>query len=650
MTTRDLFLFIFAVFTVLTTAGAQSSTKSLEFYGPLSEIYDGADNMFFNTEDTVSVSFVGEVSNEKMLNGYAEIRSTGQIVTYSGRIEDGIMRDENAEVLQITSDSTSDFYKGNFNGYEFDSCFYASGSDESLFFGKMNGGTIEDDEAVYIGPLRNIYDGDISVFVEESQFLNYSPEYFDNSDHTFYNGGMRNSKVAGTGSLAVIHDEDTLRYSGEFENAMVQGVGALTVGNFYSYTGHFVDGQIAGMGELTSEKFSSFFTGSELIPNTDGNLTIKGLWAGTSGLSEYFRVTDADGNEEKLRVVDGEIMELGFLQKIGNAISGTKAAEWLEEYDEEFQKFITGAAILNAGACASSLIPQVAPFTGPVCVVGFFGIMGFESAKLTILTFRHIDKQCYTDDCVETSWKNYGKEQLINAGLIAAPFAVGSAMKAAAPSIKSLLNSIKLSRYAKAISSSKNAEIVANLEKLPEINISRAKEIDIVNDHLALKQAVVDHTGKSFRDGFVEFFIRLKKSGREDLIEEIWNSHKNYIKESGIRAGGVHEWLEAENFVNFLLNPKWGKDGAYLAYTLTKMTQPTTEVLLKNGGAHTVINSAGRKIPGPKSGRFHQNLGQKIESCSDAGCIFATLNDFARKTLTTQSFEGYVKMERAVLQ
>lgn len=650
MTTRTLFFFVFVAIASLTVASAQSTTRTLEFYGPLSEIYDGVDNMFFESEDTVSVSFVGEVSNKKMLNGYAEIKSQNQTITFSGTIVDGTMFGDNVEVLWVKSDSTSDYYKGHFDGIEFDSCFYASGADEALYFGKMSGGMINDDDAVYMGPLHNIYDGDISAFVEESQFLNYSPEYFDNNDQAFYSGSMRNGKVAETGNLTVIHDEDTLRYSGEFENATIQGVGALHVGNFYSYLGYFNDGRIAGMGELSSEKFSSVLTENELIPNSDGALTIKGIWAGASGLSEYFKVIDGNGDEHKFRVDKGEIKELNFIQKVGNAISDTKLAEWLEEYDSEFQKYLTGAAILNAGVCVSSLIPQAAPITGPICGIGFFGITGFEAAKLTILAFRHIDKECYTEDCIESTWKNYGKEQFFNVGLIAMPLAVGSVAKAVAPSLKTLTNSIKMSRYAKAAAASKNAEIVAKLEKLPEIKISRAKEIDIVNDHLALKQAVLDHTGKNFRDGFVEFFIRLKKSGREDLIEEIWKNHKTFIKNSGIRAGGVHEWLEAENFVNYLLNPKWGNDGAYLAYTLTKMTQPTTEVLLKNGGAHTIINSAGKKIPGPNSGRFHKDLGKKIESCSDAGCIFTILNEFARKTLTTQSFEGYVRMERAVLQ
>jgi len=625
-------------------------TDTIKFYGPLSEIYDGIDSRFFESTDTVDVFFIGELLDGKMYSGFAEIESANQHVYYLGNIEFGTMRGEEVQVTWVKPDETANFYSGKFNGYEFDSCFFANSGDSIVYIGKMEDSKFHDDDATYVGPLHHIYDGDISTFTNESMFLNYSHIYFDNGDTATYRGTMRYGHVAGNGNLMLQHDEDTLLYSGEFENAQIHGIGMLKVGNHYSYRGHFAEGQIAGMGEMISDNFSSIFTENELIPGRYGELTIKGLWNGNSGLSEYFRVSAEDGETIKLRVDDGEIKELSLLQKIGQKVSESRIAEILEEYNEEFQMYITGAAILNAGVCVSALVPQITPVAGPICGIGFFGITGIEAAKLTILTFRNIDKQCYTDDCVEDTWFDYGKHQLVNVALVGLPFAIGEIGKVAAPAIKGYANTFKMGKYAKAVANSKNAAIVAELENLPKITITPVERINIVNDHLALKQAVLDHTGKNFREGFVEFFIRLKNSGREDLIEEIWNSHKNYIKNSGIRTGNMHEWLEAENFVKFLIDPKWGKDGAYLAYSLTKMTQPTTEIILKNGGAHTIINEAGLKIPGPNSGRFHRDLGKEIAKCNNAGCVFNNLNEFAKQELTKQSYESYTYMERAILQ
>lgn len=624
---------------------------TLEFYGPLSEIYDGINSRFFDASDTVSAFFVGELMEGKMANGFAEVRFAGTHVTYLGGVVDGVMQDDDAEMTWVKPDSSVDLYRGKFDGYDFDSCLYANSGTSVLYVGKMQDGRFHDDDATYMGPLDEIYRGDITPFtMTDSRFLNYSAMFFENGDMAAYRGPMYKGGVSGIGMLRVFHDEDTLYYGGEFQNAQMHGIGYLKVDRFYSYTGHFADGQIAGLGEITSDNFSSFFTDSELIPDPYGVLTVKGIWNGTGTLHEYFRVVTESGDSVKLQVTDEGIEKLGWLQSIGGKIGNTWVAEKLEMYDSEFQKYITGASLLNAGVCVSALVPQMAPISGPLCGIGFIGIAGIEALKLSILTFRNIDRECYSDDCVEEAWTHYGKEQFVNAALVALPFGVGKLGKAVAPSIKEFINAAKINRYAKIIASSRNAKVVEELEKLPKIRLGRAAEIDMVNDNLAFKQAVLDHTGKSFRDGFVEFFVRLKKSGREDLIKDLWNSHKNFIKKAGIRAGGVHEWLEAENFVDFLLNPKWGKDGVYLAYMLPRATQVTTDVVLKNGGAHTIIDAAGRKIPGPNSGRFHKSLGEQIEACNNAGCVFSNMNEFAKRVLSWESYRGYLSMERTVLR
>ncbi len=631
---------------------SEGSENLYGFYGPLSAVYSGAANHFFDGSDTVRVIFEGNLEGGKMANGYAEVEDVNTQTIYQGGVENGVMQDESAEVTIIHSDTSTEFYKGRFNGLDFDSCIYTNTGMAELYTGRKVHGAFNDTDAVFMGPLSRIYDGSFEDYATESGFFDFEPVPFNENDEAIYFGPLNNGRVAGTGVLIVVHDGDTIYYHGQFKNARAHGIGDIAVGDLYSYTGHFAEGQIAGLGEISSTHFSSMFTQSGLIPYESGELNIKGIWSGHTRLSKYFRATNESGDTVKLVFDEGEIKGLSWLQKAGSWFSGLPIVGMLEEHHELFQKIITGAAIVDAGFCVSSfVVPASAPVAGPVCGVGFFTIAGLEALELTLLSFRAIDQQCYGDDCVEASWKDYGKAQLLNAAFVAMPFGVGKIGEFATPFLKSAAGALKEGKYARAIASSKNAKAVAELEKMPKIEIPRSREIDIINDRLAFKQAVVDYTGKNFREGFVEFFVRLKNSGRDDLIRNIWNSHKTFIKESGIRAGGVHEWLEAENFVDFLVNPKWGKDGAYLAYMTTKMVQKTSNVAFKNGGAHQVYDAArGRFVPGPNSKSFHNRLGEKIAECTNKECVFRSVNEHAEKWLTGNAYKEYVGIEGAVLQ
>ena len=631
---------------------SESSGNVYEFYGPLSVIYGGKSNQFFDCSDTVRVVFNGELEGGKMANGYAEVEAVNTRTIYQGRVENGVMQGESAEVSIIHSNTSTEFYKGRFNGLDFDSCLYTNTGMAELYTGRKVHGAFNDTDAVFMGSLSRIYDGSFEDFTTESEFFDFEAIPFSENDEAIYFGPMKDGRVAGTGALIIVHDGDTIFYHGQFENAKAHGIGNIAVGSLYSYTGHFADGQIAGLGEISSSHFSDMFTQNSFIPYESGELNIKGIWSRHTGLSNYFRATNENGDTVKLRYDESEIKELGTLQKWGSRISGWWIAEKLEQHNDLFQKIIAGSVFVDAGFCVSSLVaPVSAPVTGPVCGAGFFAIAGIEAVELTILSFRAIDKQCYSDDCVESTWKDYGKEQLVNAAFFAMPFGIGKIGKITTPFLKSAIGALKEGKYARAIVASKNAKVVEELEKMPKIVISRSKEIDIINDRLAFKQAVVDYTGKSFRDGFVEFFVRLKNSGREDLIKSIWNSHKTFIKESGIRAGGVHEWLEAENFVDFLVNPKWGKDGAFLAYMTTKMVQKTGNVVFKNGGAHQVYDATrGRYVPGPNSKSFHNMLREKIAECTNKACVFRAVNEHAEKGLVGDAYKEYVGIERAALQ
>ena len=655
--------FVCAAETHSVWTGLEDFEKVHEFYGPLSMVYGGPDNRFFKGFDSVHVIFVGELDGEKMVNGYAEVEAVGTHTVYQGNVKAGVMQGVDTEISRMNSGSSVEYYRGRFNGFDFDSCFYANSATSEWFVGKMSNGLFNDEDATYFGPLLKIYNGSFENYATESDFFDFEPIRFSTKkDKAIYHGPLTNGKVAGMGNLMVVHGKDTLLYSGQFEDAKAHGVGVLKVGDLYSYTGHFADGQIAGLGEVTSSRFSDMLTKNEYIPYESGNLSVKGIWAGITGLGEYLRATNENGKSVKLNIEEGELKNLGWFQSFGSWVAEKSLAKKIEQHHNAFQRFIAGSVIVNAGTCVSSVVfPASAPVTGPICGVGFFTIVGLETAELTVLTFRAIDQQCYSDDCIENTWKDYGKEQAFNAALLATPFAIGKIGKIVAPSLKtaieaskegkSIIEAFKESKYAKAIAASENAKAVEELERLPKIEMPRFREIDVVNDKLAFKQAVVDYTGKNFREGFVEFFIRLKTSGREDLIKGIWNSHKNFIKESGIRAGGVHKWLEAEKFMDYLVNPKWGKDGTFLAYAITKMVQRTGNVVFKNGGAHHVYDPARRKyVPGPNSKSFHNELGKKINGCSSEGCVFRAMREHAKKWLARDAYKEYEGIERAVLQ
>lgn len=640
----------------------ETSKNVHEFYGFLSAICDGCENRFFSGSDSVHVIFSGVLDSEKMVNGYAEVEAVNTRTIYQGIVKDGSMQGELAEISRVNSDSLVEYYRGRFNGSDFDSCFYANNATFELYIGKMSNGLFNDENATYFGPLSSIYNGSFENFATESDFFDFEPIDFAKKDKAIYHGPMSNGKVAGTGNLTIYHGRDSLLYYGQFENAKAHGLGVLKVSDLFSYTGYFAEGQIAGLGEITSSHFSNMFTQNEFIPYESGDLTVKGIWAGISGLGEYFRATNEKGESVKLSIEESEIQKLSLLQKVGSRVSDWWIAEKLEQHHELFQKIIAGTAIVDAGVCVSSVVfPASAPATGPICGVGFFTIAGLEALELTILTFRAIDQQCYSDDCIESTWKDFGKKQAFNIALLVAPFAIGEIGKVVAPSLKTAVEAIKEgkafveafkeSKYAEAIAASKNAKIVEELEQLPKIKMARFREIDVINDRLAFKQAVVDYTGKNFREGFVEFFVRLKTSGREDLIKSIWDNHKNYIKESGIRAGGVHEWLEAEKFVDYLINPKWGKDGTFLACMTTKLVQGTGNVAFKNGGAHHVYDSVrGKYVPGPNSKSFHNELGKKIDGCASKECVFRVMNEHAESWLTSKAYKEYASIEHAVLQ
>lgn len=195
-------------------------------------------------------------------------------------------------------------------------------------------------------------------------------------------------------------------------------------------------------------------------------------------------------------------------------------------------------------------------------------------------------------------------------------------------------------------SSSKNE--VEKIKKSVSIKLS-TKELDMVRQEPKfLGELVYNYTGKSFGEGFLEFFIRLSKQNPKQA-NEIWNYSKairDYIKNKGIRAGGVHEWLMCDNFMDFLTNPKWRKDGAYLAKCLSTLVQSTDSVYMKNvriGGIRYKkwSHKMEEKIFG--NGKIHDLIKKVVKEAENTEDFFIKLNKMVKENFSKETYKNFSK-------
>lgn len=99
----------------------------------------------------------------------------------------------------------------------------------------------------------------------------------------------------------------------------------------------------------------------------------------------------------------------------------------------------------------------------------------------------------------------------------------------------------------------------------------------------------------------------------------------------------MHEWLLTSNFQDYLLNPKWGDDGPYLAMALTKLIQKTKAINFKNGFGHP---AAGRPNTSA-SAAWHNELARRIAKCSSKEELFLAVKKYAKETLDKESYEEF---------
>ena len=139
----------------------------------------------------------------------------------------------------------------------------------------------------------------------------------------------------------------------------------------------------------------------------------------------------------------------------------------------------------------------------------------------------------------------------------------------------------------------------------------------------------------------VEFLIRLKMSNPQYVKQILDNPNLlSYIKKSIRGNKGAHEWLMVKNIEDFLLNPKWGKEGDFLAIALQRLTQSTDNVLFKIGGKHGSENST----------KFHNGLSKVIDESSSIEELFVNIRRYAKKNLTTEAYNEFLKILEQTLE
>lgn len=144
----------------------------------------------------------------------------------------------------------------------------------------------------------------------------------------------------------------------------------------------------------------------------------------------------------------------------------------------------------------------------------------------------------------------------------------------------------------------------------------------------------------------VEFLIRLKQSNPDHVRQLLANKEiKAYIKKSLRGKGGNHEWLMCENLEDFLLNPKWGKDGDLLACLLPRFSQATGKVRFLRGGGH--ISAPG--MDATNSALFHNKLNDIIQSSNSTEELLVNIRRFAKKNLTPEDFLEFEKSLEKIL-
>ena len=186
------------------------------------------------------------------------------------------------------------------------------------------------------------------------------------------------------------------------------------------------------------------------------------------------------------------------------------------------------------------------------------------------------------------------------------------------------------------------------LRKLPGIKLTTEQLDNIRQKPNYLKELVKESTGKEFKGGYLEFFIRLTKTN-PNQAHEIWNYSKavrDVIKDA-IRPGGTHEWLMCENFIDFLTDPKWRRDGPYLVKILSVLTQNTNDVylILRDGTkwTHTLESQTTFGRAGNPKALIHNLIRNVIKNSNSTEDMLVNMDKMVKERYPKEVYEKFSK-------
>ena len=182
--------------------------------------------------------------------------------------------------------------------------------------------------------------------------------------------------------------------------------------------------------------------------------------------------------------------------------------------------------------------------------------------------------------------------------------------------------------------------------KLPALKLS-TKEMDMIRKNPGFIYELVEkYTGKSFKDGYKEFFIRMSKQNKYQIVE-IWNYSadvRNVVKGAIRNGGGKHEWLMCENFCSFLTDSKWGKDGPYLANIIDQLATDTTSVIMSNGWTHLEECMATRGNARNLRSVIHNGIRQIMKESNNADELMIKLRNWIYDNFTQEAYDAFEKV------
>lgn len=506
----------------------------------------------------------------------------------------------------------------------------------------------------YLFSNGNKYEGE---FVN-GKFNGLGAFYFANGDS--YTGEFKNGEICGDGTLVIYEKGKPITITANWPgNNKFPSKGSILFSNGDVYEGELINGVPTRNGKWTTEysianneswadKANDFYKShKEDFDNISTAVTYitVGVVVATTVVTAVCAIVSTGGAATPAALIaTGKVLGtaatvLTYTNTALNAGSiaastASAAQDYRNTEDENEKTAILKEATTNIAIDAAFLVvPKVAK-TSAARAARIVLSQGIKTiGKKTVITISK--NKTFGKIIVIVKGKNgVAEKRLVNANRKSVKSIVGKGkQKFESLLLKRLIKRTKLYKELKAIMA--KGAITLNDKEL------RA----LLENPKYLRAYIKTYTGDS--KNFQEFFIRLAMGNKKQVKEILSNPDIRKHIDRSIRQsgdGGVHEWLMTKNFTSFLIDPKWGEDGPFLALALTKLVQSTERVIFKNGGRHPSSIASNSS----ESAMFHQRLAKVIDSCSSKEELLIKVREFAKRELAPKAYEEFNQIFKTV--